>query len=176
MSGQPSDAKGSLLPKLIVCVASQRLFLYDAHGVCQRIYPISTAAKGVGQVAGSEQTPLGRHRIRAVIGRGMPLGTVFRARRPTRERVRGNSLLHARGHDLILTRILWLCGEEVGWNRLGAVDTQRRFIYLHGTQDEAHLGEPHSHGCIRMGNSDIAELAMLAPPGTRVWIVTQWPR
>jgi lipoprotein-anchoring transpeptidase ErfK/SrfK len=85
-------------------------------------------------------------------------------------------LLHAPGHDLILTRILWLCGEEVGWNRLGAVDTQRRFIYLHGTQDEAQLGEPHSHGCIRMGNSDIAELAMLAPPGTRVWIVTEWPR
>lgn len=173
--------------KVVICVATQRLFLYDWDGVCQRIYPVSTARAGVGQRLGSGQTPLGRHRIRAVIGAGMALGTVFKGRRPTgargflpqwgqdgRKQGNGADLARSDAHDWILTRILWLCGEEVGWNRLGKVDTQRRYIYLHGTAEEDKLGVPCSHGCIRMGNLDIVELATAVQPGTKVWIVSKW--
>ncbi|NDG16087.1 MAG: L,D-transpeptidase, partial [Betaproteobacteria bacterium] len=60
--------------------------------------------------------------------------------------------------DWILTRILWLSGLEVGFNRLGNQDTMQRFIYIHGTHDLVNLGKPKSHGCIRMDNYDIIDL------------------
>jgi lipoprotein-anchoring transpeptidase ErfK/SrfK len=60
--------------------------------------------------------------------------------------------------DWILTRILWLSGLEIGFNRLGNQDTMQRFIYIHGTNDLSRLGQPVSHGCIRMDNQDIIDL------------------
>jgi len=72
--------------------------------------------------------------------------------------------------DWILTRILWLCGREPGKNRFGAVDTMRRYIYIHGCPDGLPMGEPLSHGCVRMRNADIVELFDLVEPGTEVWI------
>ena len=48
------------------------------------------------------------------------------------------------GRDWILTRILWLSGREPGRNRLGDVDTMRRYIYIHGCPDSAELGRPTS--------------------------------
>ena len=75
------------------------------------------------------------------------------------------------GKDWVLTRILWLCGEELGRNRGGHVDSMRRYIYIHGTGDDQPLGVPRSHGCVRMRNSDIIELFELLPVGTEVEIV-----
>ncbi|BCB27147.1 hypothetical protein SKTS_20330 [Sulfurimicrobium lacus] len=74
--------------------------------------------------------------------------------------------------DWILTRILWLSGCEPGFNRLGELDTMRRYIYIHGTADEKAIGSPVSHGCIRMRNQDIIELFDLVPAGTPVEIVS----
>ncbi|MCY1183348.1 L,D-transpeptidase catalytic domain [compost metagenome] len=62
------------------------------------------------------------------------------------------------GRDWILTRILWLSGCEPGRNRLGQVDSFRRYIYLHGTPDTEPMGVPLSHGCIRLRNADVLEL------------------
>jgi len=70
--------------------------------------------------------------------------------------------------DWILTRILWLSGTELGRNRLGCVDTFRRYIYLHGTPDITRLGVPGSKGCVRMRNADIIELFDRIPVGTEV--------
>ena len=67
-----------------------------------------------------------------------------------------------------MSRILWLCGEEPGRNRLGRVDSMRRYIYIHGTGDDQPMGVPLSHGCVRMRNRDIIELFDLIPVGTRV--------
>ena len=122
-------------------------------------YSVSTAKKGVGQLSGSEQTPLGRHIIRAKIGEGQPENTVFIGRRPTGE-VYSPELAAANPHrqDWILTRILWLSGVEPGVNRLGHVDSMRRYIYIHGTPDSEPMGEPLSHGCIRMRNKDVIDL------------------
>ena len=72
--------------------------------------------------------------------------------------------------DWILTRILWLNGLEPGRNRLGNVDSFRRFIYIHGCPEDAPMDKPGSHGCIRMRNEDVVQLFDAIPVGTRVLI------
>jgi len=136
---------------------------------------VSTAANGAGEQAGSYCTPRGRHRIRAKIGAGFPLGAVLRGRRPTGEICDDAAWRADPQRDWILTRILWLCGEEPGFNRGGSVDTFRRYIYLHGTPDAVDLSLPGSRGCIRMRNADIVELFELVDAGTPVLICETRP-
>lgn len=153
-----------------ISVAAQILKLLDDDGQLLKQYLISSAAKGVGEQMGSYQTPRGRHRIRARIGDGLPLGAVLRGRRPTGEICTPALMTAQPDRDWILTRILWLCGEETGKNRGGQVDTMRRYVYIHGTPDSAVLGVPGSHGCIRMGNADMVDLFDRVPVGTPVLI------
>ncbi|MDR3055475.1 MAG: L,D-transpeptidase [Zoogloeaceae bacterium] len=153
-----------------VSLAAQTLTLFDDAGKALRRYPVSTAIKGAGEAEGSHQTPRGRHIIRAKIGAGSPLYTVFSGRRPTGELWSPELDAACAGRDWILTRILWLSGCEPGKNRLGKVDTMRRYVYIHGCGETAPLGEPHSHGCIRMNNRDIVELFDLTPVYTAVEI------
>jgi lipoprotein-anchoring transpeptidase ErfK/SrfK len=131
-------------------------------------YTISTSKHGAGELSGSFRTPRGRHVIRAKIGAGAPLNTVFRGRRPTGEIYSPALAAAFPSRDWILTRILWLSGTEVGKNRLGNVDTMRRYIYIHGTPATEKLGVPGSIGCIRMGNRDLVELFDAVPVGTVV--------
>jgi hypothetical protein len=155
--------------RILIDIATQRLTLFD-HAQRLADYSISTGLNGAGEIYGSGCTPRGLHRVRLRIGTGCPIGTVFRARRPTGE-VYGPELEAAcPGRDWILTRILWLTGCEPGRNRGGDVDTLRRFIYIHGCPDTAPMGEPRSHGCIRMRNADLMELFDLTPVGTPVEI------
>ena len=156
--------------KLQVSVAGQAMRDVDDAGKVLREYPGSTALAGVGEVSGSYQTPRGRHVIRAKIGAGQAENTVFVRRRPTGE-IWTPALGEAfPGRDWILTRILWLSGSEPGCNRLGCVDTMRRYIYIHGSPNSAEMGQPGSHGCIRMRNADIVELFDLVPCYTEVEI------
>lgn len=153
-----------------ISIPRQELTLVDDAGMPLRRWPVSTAANGAGEVSGSYCTPRGRHVIRAKIGVGQPENTVFVRRRPTGE-VHTPELAAAHpGRDWILTRILWLSGCEPGVNRLGEVDTMRRYIYIHGCPDGTPMGVPGSHGCIRMRNADIVELFDLLPAGTPVQI------
>ena len=152
-------------------VSSQSLDLLDAQDHLLRRYAISTGARGVGEKNGSFCTPRGRHLIRAKIGAGEPPGTVFVERRPTGEIYGRELAARYPGRDWILTRILWLSGCEPGLNRLGDVDTMRRFIYIHGTPDSIPMGAPGSKGCVRMRNADIVDLFDRVPLGTRVEIV-----
>ncbi len=149
---------------------AQELVLLDDDGSALRRYGVSTARNGPGEREGSGCTPRGLHCVRAKIGAGAPQGAVFRGRRPTGE-IWSPAL--ARAHperDWILSRILWLSGCEPGRNRLGNVDTMRRYIYIHGTPDDQPMGEPLSHGCIRMRNADVIDLFDRVPAGTRVEI------
>lgn len=154
-----------------ISIGLQRMQLVDADGACIRSYAISTAALGAGEQAGSFQTPRGRHIIRAKIGAGQPLNAVFKARRPTGEVWTPELQAAQPERDWILSRILWLSGSEVGCNRLGCVDSMRRYIYIHGTPDSMRIGAPGSHGCIRMHNADLVELFDLVPAGTVVEII-----
>ena len=148
--------------QIIINIASQQLTLqHDGRTIRQ--YVISSALKGVGEQRGSEQTPRGKHIVRAKIGANLPLNTVFKARRPTGEIYSAELAEHCPHRDWILTRILWLSGCEVGKNRGGHCDTMRRYIYIHGTPDSEPMGIPASHGCIRMRNADLAELFTLTP-------------
>jgi len=154
---------------LEIDTASQRLVVWQGEQPGDG-YSISTGAAGTGQREGSGQTPLGWHYVRAAIGDGLPAGTVFRGRRPTGE-VYSEALAAAHpGRDWILTRILWLCGLERGVNRGGVVDSQRRYIYLHGTPPSEPMGEPRSHGCIRLRDADLLAIFGIAVPGTPVWL------
>ena len=156
--------------KIRIDADKQELTLLEGDKVIKR-YAVSTAKNGLGEKNGSFCTPRGRHIVRAKIGAGHPAGTVFVRRRPTGEV--WSPEMHAKypGRDWILTRILWLSGTERGKNRLGDVDTMRRYIYIHGSHDLAEMGKPGSIGCVRMRNKDIVELYDLVPPYTPVEIV-----
>lgn len=142
-----------------------------SHGREWLCYRVSTAAAGPGEEDGSGGTPRGPHRIRACIGAGQPRAAVFRGRRPTGEIWSPRLSEHHPDRDWILTRILWLCGEVPGYNRLGNVDSMKRFIYIHGTPDTEPMGVPASHGCVRMDNDDILQLWEWVTPGTPVNIL-----
>tara|TARA_R110001599_G_scaffold341098_1_gene561909 strand:+ start:93 stop:581 length:489 start_codon:yes stop_codon:yes gene_type:complete len=135
-----------------------------------KLYSISSAKNGAGQLSGSGCTPLGHHIIRAKIGNGVALNSVFSGRRFTGEIYTPELAKRYPERDWILTRILWLSGKEVEYNRLGEVDSMQRYIYIHGTPDSEPMGIPLSHGCIRMRNTDVVELFDLLPVGTSVYI------
>lgn len=156
------------MPSIVIHLASQTLDLHGDDDAVIRRYRVSTARNGAGELRGSLCTPRGRHVVRARIGAGQPLGTVFRGRRPTGEIWTPELAASQPDRDWILTRILWLSGCEPGVNRLGEVDTMRRYIYIHGTADDAPMGVPRSIGCIRMRNRDVAELFELVAAGTPV--------
>jgi hypothetical protein len=157
-------------PYLIkVSIDEQRLQLLKDEAVVMDV-AISTASNGPGELINSECTPRGWHRVRARIGASCPVNTVFVGRRPTGELYAPELRAANPGRDWIITRILWLCGEEPGKNRLGEVDTMRRYIYIHGAPDDDPVGVPSSHGCVKMRNTDVIELFNAVPVGTRVLI------
>jgi lipoprotein-anchoring transpeptidase ErfK/SrfK len=135
------------------------------HGKPIASYPVSTSKFGLGDMPGSNCTPLGKMAVAQKIGRGAPLGMKFKSRQPTGEIVPVN----APGRDPIVTRILWLRGLEK--RNANAFD---RMIYIHGTPEESRLGTPASFGCIRMRSRDIAELYDTVGRGAQV-IVTNAP-
>lgn len=159
--------------RIEVQVPTQTLTLFGADGTPRFQTRVSTSRNGVGETLGSERTPRGRHIIRARIGAGAAPNTVFVGRRQTGEvYTPGLGALYPE-RDWILTRILWLSGCEVGRNRLGTVDTMRRYIYIHGCPDEHPMGIPSSHGCIKMRNADIMHLFDLVEVGTPVEITAE---
>lgn len=153
--------------QLAVDLAAQRMTLIE-DGRAAKVYRVSTSRYGAGELRGSYRTPRGRHIVRAKIGARAPLGAVFRGRRPTGEIWSAELAAAQPDRDWILTRILWLSGTEVGRNRLGEVDTMRRYIYIHGAPDSEPMGVPGSIGCIRMRNDEIVELFDLVPVGAVV--------
>ena len=154
--------------KIVISIPSQELNLWDENHNIIRKYQISSAGNGVGQEYGSFCTPLGKHIIRAKIGTSQPINTVFIRRRPTGEIYTPELGARYPGRDWILTRILWLSGCEPGFNRMGKVDTMRRYIYIHGSPDSTEMGKPGSIGCIRMYNRDLLQLFDLVTTGTEV--------
>ena len=158
------------MQRIEISIPEQRLTLWGDDGRALERYFVSTSRNGAGEREGSFCTPRGDHIVRAKIGTGQPLNTVFRGRRPTGEIWTPDLGERFPGRDWILTRILWLSGREVGRNRLGNVDTMRRYIYIHGSPDSVPMGEPGSIGCIRMRNRDIVDLFDRVPAGISVGI------
>lgn len=155
---------------IIINPKRQELYLVQNEQVL-KIYLVSTSGAGLGSIKGSRMTPAGTHRIVDKIGDGAPIGASFKGRERT-----GfiRPIFPAEVYfpwDSILTRILWLDGQEEGLNRGGDVDSYSRYIYIHGTQKEWLLGRPSSSGCIKMRNADIVELFNVVPINTLVEIL-----
>ncbi len=155
--------------RIDIDIGGQQLRFQDETGSVTD-YAVSTAGNGAGEANGSYCTPRGSHVIRARIGQGEPENAVFVGRRPTGEIFETSMRDEFPDRDWILTRILWLSGTEPGFNRLGDVDTMRRYIYIHGAPDDVAMGAPGSRGCIRMRNRDIVELFDRIAVGTPVKI------
>lgn len=141
---------------LVIDVHKQELTLYEQDHLI-KTYPVSTASNGTGNEEGSFKTPYGFHRIDEKIGENQPINMLFKSRKATGEIALIDTPEFIE-QDSITTRILWLSGLQEGVNLLGSFDTKQRYIYIHGTADEAHIGQAVSHGCIRMKNIDILEL------------------
>ena len=157
------------MPRIEISIPEQRLALIE-NGREVRRYAVSTSRNGPGELQGSFCTPRGGHIVRAKIGAGQSVNTIFVRRRPIGEIWTPELGERLPGRDWILTRILWLSGCERGRNRLGEVDTMRRYIYIHGSPDTLEMGKPGSIGCIRMRNADILELFDSVAPYTPVEI------
>jgi L,D-transpeptidase catalytic domain len=149
-----------------VSLQDQRLRVVHGRSVV-RCYLCSTARSGSGNVRDSFCTPLGWHEIGEAIGKGLPKGAILQGRQWTGEVWRADQTCE---EDYVLSRVLRLRGLQEGSNCGGEVDTWSRFIYIHGTNEEALLGQPASHGCIRMANDDVIELFELVEVGCRVLI------
>ena len=137
---------------------------YPDYVPLRKAYRISTSRYGIGQVEGSNCTPLGLHRISEKIGGGWPAGIAFKSRQPI------GFTWNGAPDAKITNRILWLEGLESGFNRGGNVDSRARYIYIHGTGDETTLGRPASCGCIHLSAADLIPLFDVLPAGTLVWI------
>ena len=155
--------------QVLISISEQSLTVNQQGAVLFQAQ-VSTAKEGAGEALQSNKTPRGRHYIRAKVGVGQPVDTVFVGRRPTGEIYTPELAKRFPDRDWILTRILWLCGQEVGKNRLGEVDTMRRYIYIHGTPKAYPMGTPLSHGCIRMHNEALLTVFDLVPAYTPVLI------
>jgi L,D-transpeptidase YbiS len=142
-----------------ISIRDQRLTLTEGETLV-RTYPVSTSRFGIGTEEGSMKTPIGRFRVAEKIGDGLPSDTVFQSRVP----LKADDPLPPT-EDLVMSRILWLDGlDEHNTN------TRERFIYIHGTKHEDKIGNPASHGCVRMRNADVIELFDLVDVGAPVVI------
>jgi len=153
---------------LIVSVANQTVSFFEKtfapSRLCVKKFRCSTSRFGIGQMEGTNCTPLGLHRVVEKIGGGWPVGTVFKGRQPVGYTWQGMP------DAKITTRILWLEGLEPGFNRGGNVDSHARYIYIHGTGDETTIGRPMSCGCVHLAADDLIPLFDKLPSGTLVWI------
>jgi lipoprotein-anchoring transpeptidase ErfK/SrfK len=148
--------------KLLVSVPEQRMAVYRDNTLLAT-FPVSTSKFGYGDAPGTHHTPLGKLKVAKKVGDGQPSGMKFKSRRPTGEIVPVN----APGRDPIVTRILWLKGRD-GQNK----NAYGRYIYIHGTPEEAKLGTPASYGCIRMASRDILWLYDVVGKGAAVDVLT----
>jgi len=149
-----------------VRISKQKLYLISGNKLIKE-YPISTSKYGIGNRIGSNKTPLGLHRIASKIRRNASFGAIFTRRRNTGKIAK----IDKDEGDLITTRILRLEGFQKGINKGKGIDSFKRYIYIHGTSQEKLIGRPASHGCIRMGNSDIIKVFGSVKKGTLVKII-----
>ncbi|MGN7614526.1 L,D-transpeptidase [Magnetococcales bacterium HHB-1] len=154
-------------PALLALGDLQRLFLIQNRNILSQ-WPISTGKAGFGEEEGSGKTPAGLHQICGRFGENAPMGARFRGRVPTGEIVTTASP----DEDYITTRILWLKGLEPGKNCGGAVDSKKRYIYLHGTPHHHLLGQPVSAGCLRLRDDHMIDLFKKVKIGTLTWIAS----
>ncbi len=155
---------------MYVSVKYQRLYLIVNDSTIRK-YSISTAKKGIGCKANSNKTPSGLHTTKRKIGEKVPLGGILESRVYSGKIAKILTNKEKADGDYVTTRVMWLQGEEPGINKGRDMDSYNRYIYIHGTPEEGLIGEPASHGCVRMKNKDVIELFSLVDEGTPILIL-----
>ncbi len=155
---------------LYVAVKQQKMY-YIVNNQVVAEYKISTAANGLGSSSGSNKTPSGLHIIREKVGEDVPMGGIIK------EKVFTGTISEIEldpvslGSDMITSRLFHLGGMEPGINKNTPYDSYSRGIMIHGTPEEGLIGQPVSHGCVRMLNHDIIRLYDQINTGTFVVIL-----
>lgn len=168
-----TEKKGEIFEEILyVSVKQQRLY-HIKNNIILKEYPVSTGKKGVGNLKGSEKTPLGLHFVKEKHGQNTPMYGRMIGRLYYGQIAPIYTDTTSSKTDDITSRILWLSGHEEGINFGGEVDSYQRFIYIHGTSEEGKIGRPASHGCIRMKNKDIIELFANVKLNTKVLILNK---
>ena len=155
---------------IVVDISTQKLFFLK-KGKIEEIYSVSTSVYGTGSKVNSFKTPLGRHKISAKIGEGLPEGAILKGRRWTGAIANIIKEPIDTDFDVVTSRILWLTGLEKGKKLGSGVDSKSRYIYIHGTAEEGLIGKPASDGCVRMYNIDVISLFNSVNIDTEVWII-----
>jgi len=155
---------------LFVSIEKQKLYHIKNNKIISE-FIISSSAYGTGNKEGSNKTPLGLHKVKQKYGDNTPIngrmkGRVYYGKIATIYKDSTKSKT-----DDVTTRILWLEGLEQGENKGEGVDSFKRCIYIHGTSEEGRLGNPASHGCIRMKNKEVIDLYKIIEVGTLVLIL-----
>ena len=155
---------------IYVSINEQKLFHMTSDKIIQS-YDISSSKYGIGNKQGSNKTPLGLHKIKEKHGQKTPkngrmIGRVFYGE--IAKIFQDKSISET---DDVTSRILWLEGIEKGINKGDGIDSYKRYIYIHGTSEEGWIGQPASHGCIRMKNKDVIDLFKEVSIGTFVLIL-----
>jgi lipoprotein-anchoring transpeptidase ErfK/SrfK len=148
---------------VVISIPQQRMAVLD-NGALMTTYPISTSKFALGDVPGSNGTPLGELEVAKKIGGSAPSGMVFKDRKPTGEILAPD----APGRDPIVTRILWLRGREAQ-----NANAFHRYIYIHGTPEERTIGTRASFGCIRMRSRDVIQLYDIVGYRARVTVLNE---
>lgn len=112
-------------------------------------------------------TPTGLHFINEKIGDNVLSGIVFKGRVNTQRHFLEYT---EQQENLITTRIFRLQGLENSKNCGIGCDSYQRYIYIHGTNHESHIGTPQSKGCILLTNNDVIQLYEKVPCKSLVWI------
>ncbi|MEM9478721.1 MAG: L,D-transpeptidase [Verrucomicrobiota bacterium] len=146
--------------RAVVDVQSQTITVFEGDDAELARFPVSTSKFGLGSEEGSLRTPMGEFAVAEKVGDGAERGTVFKSRKPE-----GTWDGTPCEEDMVLTRILWLDGQEP--HNANAKD---RYIYIHGTNQEELIGTPASIGCVRMKNADVEELFAMLEVGDEVRI------
>ena len=155
---------------LYVGVEWQKMYLF-INGEIEKVYDVSTSKNGAGTNYGSEQTPIGLHEVNGKFGKGLPRGSVLKGRKFTGQIAEIQTEPIPTGSDDITSRVITIEGKELGINKGGNNDSYDRKIYIHGTVEEGLIGQPASHGCIRMRNDDVIELYEIVNEGTTLIIL-----
>ncbi len=155
---------------MYVSVKHQRLYLIKNDSTIRK-YSISTAKNGIGSKRDSYKTPPGLHTVKRKIGSDVPYGGIMVSRVYEGKIATILTEKENAKKDYVTSRIMWLQGEEPGINRGRNIDSYNRYIYIHGTPEEGYIGQPASHGCIRMKNTDVIELYDFVDEGTPILIL-----
>jgi hypothetical protein len=155
---------------MYVSVKHQQLYVIKNDSTIRK-YPISTSKNGIGSKQDSYKTPPGLHTIKRKIGSNVPYGGIMISRVYEGKIAEILTERENARKDYVTSRIMWLQGEEPGINRGRNIDSYKRYIYIHGTPEEGYIGEPASHGCIRMKNKDVIELYDIVEEGTPILIL-----